>query len=999
MKYLYLLLTIFTFSTVQSFAQGGRQVSGTVIDSTKLTLPGTSVKYKTEAPGDSSATIADANGRFAFAAVKGTKLTLTISSIGYQGLIRHYTLTADGKALALDPIVLKSDIRMLGNVTITGVNPVVFKEDTVQYSVSAYKVRENAPIEDVIKKIPGMDVARDGTVTAQGKQVTKVRVNGKDFFGGDVLSATRNLPADVIESVQVIDDYGDQANLTGVRTGEPTKVLNFTIRKDKNYGYFGQATAGDGSDILPKQPGVTNDNRYLGLVNFFKFKGDQQISVLGSINNTNVNTFSFGSATGGAAGGGGFGGGGGGGGRGNALRGGNTGSTTNANGITNARSIGLNFRDQWGKALSVYGSYSFNDNSVFTNSNTLQTNSSTLTSTNPNNNTAPFSSSSNLSQETSNPVNHRFNFNVEWKPDTVNYLKITPTFSYSGNDVNSFDNVTSLRSGVTNLAYTSTSISNSTAPNFGITGLYNRRMNSKGRNLSITFGGSSNKNNQFDNPIYNYTFGNPTAPLNQVINTDSRTNSYNAGVSYQEPLGKHSFLEANYNFSHSSTNSNKETDTLFTTANVAPQYNRYDLLSNRFNYTFTTNRFGFNYRVVQTKYNYVIGVGAQPATLEGFSELTNRPTRINTFNIIPTARFVYNFSRSQNLSLQYNGNSNQPAFNQIQPVTDFSNALYPVQGNANLRPEFNNTVQLRYGKFSFQTGDIFFINAGFTQTDNKIANVNITYPGKFSSAALAADPTISNLVNTNLIQYRNADGFYQVTGGLVYSKPWMERKYTMIFNTNVTYANNIGFAGSVDSNNVASLVEENIAKTLTLTPGLRFRMNVTDIIDAELFSNYAISRTNNSLDGFGQNTNIRTLSFGAAGKNYFWKDWTLNYDYTKQINYGYAGSLNVKNPNLFNAYVERRFLKDNRGTLRFATYDIFNENTGFSTTTTGSTVTQSNVNRLGRYFLVSFTLRLQKFSGKAPSADPGRGFRGGGGGPGGGGPGGGGPGGPGGGPM
>ncbi|MEB0248575.1 carboxypeptidase-like regulatory domain-containing protein, partial [Mucilaginibacter sp. 5B2] len=368
MKYLYLILVVVCLNTFNASAQQ-RSISGTIIDSTKLSLPGSNIKLRNEL-GDSTVTIADVNGKFTFPSVKGSKITLVISSIGYDGLIKHYNLPADGKAVVLDPILLKSSIRQLGQVTIVGVNPVVFKEDTVQYSVLAYKVRENAPIEDVLKKIPGLDVAKDGTVSSQGKQITKVRVNGKDFFGGDVQSATKNLPADVIESVQIIDDYGDQANLTGVKTGEPAKILNFTIRKDKNYGYFGQATAGDGRDWLPKQDGadVKNDNRYIGLVNFFKFKGDQQISVLGNLNNTNVNTFSYGAATGAAAGGGGFGGGGGG--RGNAARGGSSGSTTNANGITNARSIGLNFRDQWGKTLSVYGSYSFSNNTTYTNSTT-----------------------------------------------------------------------------------------------------------------------------------------------------------------------------------------------------------------------------------------------------------------------------------------------------------------------------------------------------------------------------------------------------------------------------------------------------------------------------------------------------------------------------------------------------------------------------------------------------------------------------------------------------
>ena len=979
MKYVFLLFTIVTFTALKANAQGGRVLRGTVIDSTKLSLPGSSIQIASDL-GDNLTTTADVNGGFVFPAVKGSKITLTISSIGYQGLIKHYTLDNDTKPVVLPPIILKSDVRQLNGVTVVGVNPVVFKEDTIQYSVKAYPVRENAPIEDVLKKIPGIDVAKDGTVTAQGKQVTKVRVNGKDFFGGDVLSATKNLPADVIESVQVIDDYGDQANLTGVKTGEPNKVLNFTIRKDKNYGYFGQATAGDGQDLLPKNPGVTNDNRYVGLLNFFKFKGDQQISVLGSINNTNVNTFSFGTPTGGAAGGGGFGGGGGG--RGNALRGGGNGSTVSADGVTNAHSIGLNYRDQWGKHVSVYGSYSFSNNTTFTNSTTIQTNNFQTPSV-----------SNQASQETSNPVNHRFNFNVEWKPDTVNYLKLTPTFSYSGSDVNSLDNVVSSRGGLTNLAYTSTSISNSSSPNYGINGLFNHRFNGHGRNLSINFNASTSKNNQYDNPIYDYTQGTPTAPVNQLIYTNGRTNSYGLNFSFLEPISKHAFIEANYAYNHNYNTSDKETDTLYTVT-PAERFHRYDLLSNNYNYTFTTNKFGLNYRLVQTKYNLTLGVGAQPATLEGQSSQTTTATKVTTFNVIPTARFVYNFSRSQSFSVNYNGSSNPPAFNQIQPVIDFSNALYPVQGNPDLKPEFTNSLQLRYNKFSFQTGNIFFSNLSFTQTDHKIVANTVVYPVRFTSAVLAtASEALRKLQNTNLSQYLNTDGYYQVNGGVVYAKPWKERKYTLIFNTNLSYTNNIGFSQTVDSNNVASAIEKNIAKTLTLTPGLRFRTNITDVIDAEANTSYAINKTSNSLNTplYSSNTNIRTWSLGLSGKNYFWKDWTLSYDYTKQINYGYATDLKVKNPNLFNAYAERRFLKDHRGTLRFAVYDIFNENTGFSTTTVGSVRTETNVNRLGRYFLLTFTLRLQKFSGKAPAQDPGRGFRnggpdGGGGRPGGGGP-------------
>jgi hypothetical protein len=522
----------------------------------------------------------------------------------------------------------------------------------------------------------------------------------------------------------------------------------------------------------------------------------------------------------------------------------------------------------------------------------------------------------------------------------------------------------------------STTISTSTAPNYGLTGFFNHRFKNSRRNLNIGFNASTNKNNAYDNPINDYTVGAPTAPENQVIYTDSRTHTYGVNVSYQEPLGKVSFLELNYAFNHNFTSSDKETDTLYTPN--PDLYHKYDLLSNNYNYTFTTNRFGLNYRIVEKKYNLTLGVGGQPSKLDGINLMNNVSTSVSTFNIIPAASFNYNFSRSQSLRFNYNGSSNQPAFNQLQPVTDFSNALYPVQGNPNLKPEFANNVSLRYNAFSFQTGNIFLVGLNYTQTDHKIVQNIVSYPQKFDAATLAANPSLKNYQNTTLIKYLNSDGYYTAGANFLYSKPWSERKYTLIFGGQVNYTNNIGFSQTVDSLNNTSPIEKNIAKTLTVAPQLRFRMNVTDVIDAEVFSRLSLNKTNNSLNTplTNQNTNIRSLDLGINGKNYVWKDWTLSYDYTKTLNYGYSSSINVKNPNIFNTYVERRFLKDHRGTLRFAAYDLFNENTGFSTVTNGSTVTQTNVNRLGRYYLLTFTFRLQKFSGKTPS-NPDRGFRGG----------------------
>jgi hypothetical protein len=968
------LLPLFVFIFLlasNSYAQNGREVHGTITDSTKLSLPGSKITLTSD-KGDSTTTIADVNGKFVFSAVKGSKVTVLVQSIGFQSIKRHYTLDNTTGPADLGAIVLKVESTMLNQVTIVGVVPITLKEDTVEYKASAYKVRENAPVEDLIKKLPGVDVDVNGNITTQGKQVTKVRINGKDFMGGDVQSATKNLPADVVENIQMIDDYGDQANLTGVKTGEPNKIMNITIRKDKNYGYFGQGTVGDGEDALPKSQGIPDDNRYIGSINAFKFNGDQQIALLGSINNTNVNTFSFGSTNGG--GGGGFGGGGG---RGNAGRGGtNNGSLiTTQNGLTDAKSIGTNFRDQWGKYLSVYGSYSFADNTVNTTNNILQQNTS---ASNP-------STQTQNSVEKDENINHRLTWNMEYKPDTVNYVKITPTFSYAGTNTNDNENVNFARNGAISSAYTSVTNGDSQAPNYGLTVLFNHRFKHR-NNLSINVTLSSAPSWAYQNPIYDYTVGAPTAPANQVINTYSRTDSYGTTVSYLQPIGKLSYLEFNYSFNRAITTNNKQTDTLY---DATSQIFRSDsALSNVYNYTYTTNKFGLNYRFIEKKYNYTLGLAVQPAVLDGNSPVTGVNTHISTFNFIPTARFIYNFSRSRNFSVNYNGSSSTPSFSQLQPVTDFSNALYPVQGNPNLKPQFTNNFSIRYNNFSFATGDIFFINLQYQQISDYVATNTITYPRKYT-----LDPRFQNTI---LTQYLNADGYYTTSGQLTYAKPFDNRKFTLYFRGTVAYSNNIGYLTNIDSTSYASTTEKNIAKNLQFTPQLQFRVDITDVIDAQFLTNYAINRTSNSVQNSITNgtSNIRTWNIGLNGKNYF-GDWTFSYDYTKATNYGYASNLNVTNPNILNVYVERRFLKNNMGTIRLSGFDLFNENTGFSSSTTASSITQTHVNRLARYYLATFTLKLQKFAGKAPTPDGMRDFRrNGGGGRTGGGPGGGGPGGP-----
>jgi len=943
---------IFILFLAQLAGAQTRTVRGTVTDSAKMAIPGTTVKLIADQK-DTLVTTTSAKGYFRFNTVKASKITLIFSAMGYQGLIRHYTL-ADTGILSVDTIVLKNDSRMLNQVNVVGVNPVTFKEDTIEYKASAYKVRDNAPLADLVSKLPGVDVDANGNVTAQGKQVAKVRVNGRDFFNGDVHAAMQNLPADIVENVQMIDDYGDQANLTGVKTGDPTKIMNITIKADKNHGFTAQATIGDGSDLLPSQPGVQDDDRYLGLLNDFIFNGDQQIAVLGNVNNTNVNTFSFGSPTPPPAGGdmidakklsldlqqaaansGG---------KLSIGSGGNfTSQASGINGITDTHAAGFNYRDQWGKHLSVYGSYSFSDNTVFTSTNTLQQNT---TLTNP-------GSTSQLSKETDRNINHGIQWNMEYKPDDINYLKVTPTFSYAGSNGTQTAENTSIRADTINSAYNSINENSLNAPSYGLTALFNHRFNKTGRDLSVDVSVNSTQNNSYQTPVYNFTAG-PASLPDQQVRSISHTNTYNTNISYLEPVGEYSFLQFDYAFNLSKTTSDRQDNVLDTVNQI---FYPDSALSNRYNYTFITNRFGLNFNYARKeKYNYTIGIAVLPAVLDG-SVPGSGPIRSETFNVVPTAHFAYDLSRNKIFSMNYSGGSVQPTFAQLLPVTDYSNALYPVQGNPGLKPAFTNNLSAQYNFFDFGNGRMLFSNASFSQTQNQVATNTIIYPAVYTPNPL--------LDNSYFTKYLNANGFYTASGYISFTNPWDNRKYSLSVNGTVRFTNNSGYITNIDPVTYDETTEKNIARTLAFTPGMRFRLDMPDVVDAQFLTNYAVNKTFNSIqdDLTSATSNIRTWNLDVSGKNYF-HDWTVSYDYGKTFNYGYAESVRATNPNLLNMYVERRFMTGHKATARLAVFDVFNQNTGFSNTVTPSYITQTNTNRLGRYFLASFTLRLQQFGKK-----------------------------------
>ena len=741
------------FAFTGAFAQKTITVKGAVKTEDGKGLAHASVFLTYPGTKDTLKTITNDRGAYSFSNVKAKKTVIGISYIGYKKFLDAYDYsTSTGEEVNSD-IVMSPGDNTLEAVTIE-TSKVQIKEDTVSYRIDSTMYHKNDNVEQVLKNLPGVQVDKDGKVTAQGKEVTKVKVNGKEFFGGDVKTATRELNADMVDKIQIIDDYGDQAAFTGIKDGDPTKTLNIQLKKDKNKGYFGNVTAGAGTE-----------QRYLSSLSVSRFNNNQQISVFGNLNNTNASTFNFSSLPGGMGAI-----------AGSMVRsfgGSNSGFTNfgNNDGVGVTKSIGANYRDDISSKVSVYGSYSFSEkqNTVINDVNQQLV-----------------QRGADVQHTTDHSVtdNHRFSFNMEYKIDSFNYIKFNPGVTYRKvndsyrSDFTYFD----LKNAVDNNGF-NTDANNSTAPNFTGSLLFNHRFHKKGRTLSINLTGAASSTGA-DDIIYNttsyynlpFSLFSPVL-INQDITQDNKNHNFGVNASYNEQLSKTHSLEFNYAYSKRFTGNDKET------YNIASGMKALiDSLTNIYDNNYTTNRIGANFRTNTKKYNYSVGLAVQPAEIQSNSFTKTRLAYTQHFiNYYPVIRYAYNFSKSKSFNLNYNGSTNQPTYQQSQPVADYSNPQNIVIGNPNLKPEFSNTLSARYNNFDFISGNVLFANLSGSFTDDKIAN-DVHYIRD-----------IANRIVSQETRYRNVNGYYNLNAFYAISKPLHNRKYVFNLGGTINYNNNISF--------------------------------------------------------------------------------------------------------------------------------------------------------------------------------------------------------------
>ncbi|MDB5201064.1 MAG: hypothetical protein JWQ27_473 [Ferruginibacter sp.] len=913
MKLIFTLLSLVFFTAVVS-AQQTLSVRGIVKSNDGKPVSGATVILFAEGSKDSVKAVSSDKGLFSFKNVAQANTGVIVTSIGYDAFAQYYDYTkATGEQNIVD-ISLVPGGKTLETVTVSAAK-VQIKEDTVSYKIDSTMFRKNDNVEEVLKKLPGVEVDKAGTVTAQGQQVTKVKVNGKEFFGGDVTTATRQINADMVDKIDIIDDYGDQAAFTGVKSGDATKTINIQLKKDKNKGYFGNASLGAGTE-----------GRYANSLTINKFNNAQQISLIGNLNNTNASTFNFGNM-GGAMGG--------------MARsiGGAFGNFGSGNGIATTKSIGLNYRDQWGPKISVYGSYAFTNKAVRTIKDETRQNIFKDGTVTNNNKTNDYTITD----------NHRLTYNMEFKIDSFNYLKFSPTVNYTTTNSDYLSNFGFLgKTGDSTSQGFTTDRTHSTSPNLSGSLLFNHRFDKKGRILSLNLNaGKSNTegNDTYDNltTYYDLTGGSGRdSILRQFITQDNDNHNYGISASYIQPFNKKQSLEFNYAYNKSYTSIDRE-NYLIDNGGIK----RYvDSLSNIYDNEYVTNRFGVNFRNNQKKYNYTVGFAVQPATIQSNSVTSKLKYKQDLVNYYPVVRFAYNFSKSRSFSVNYNGSTRQPSYSQLQPVYDYSNPQYITIGNPDLKPEFTNTLGMRYNNFDFITGNVFFGNLNFSLIKDKI--VNNTFP-------LYDD---SNRVVGQETRYVNTDGYYTASGFYAFSKPIQNRKYVFNYGGNLLYTNSVAFAENIKNTGQNWVLGQRFNTTITIKKWLETSAGV----------NFTLNQTKYS-SGFQRNSTTKFWSLTHSSRIFLPKDLTINYDLDKSINSGYSASVDA-NPFIINASIEKLVSKKFNASVKLNAYDLLDQNTSVSRNVTGTSIVDTRTNRLGRYLMLGFVFRFNKFTGTGTPPAP-----------------------------
>ena len=933
-----LIPAFFLFISVSAFSQTP-VLSGTVRDAeTKQPLAGATIKILSGK--DSSSVFSDKSGVFEFKYINPSKYALTITYMGYE--IARKEIVWENSSKKLDDILLNKEAKTLKGVTVISTPPVVKqKADTIEISASQLKVNPDANAEDLIKKAPGITV-ENGQVKAGGEQVRKVTVDGKDFFGDDATATLRNLPAEIVDKIQVFDRMSDQAQFTGVDDGSAAKSINIVTKANMRTGQFGRIFTGYGTD-----------SHYLLGGNMSYFKNNRRLSIVALSNDVNQQNFAeldllgatgssggggFRGQGGGRQGGGGFGGGG-------NFGGGNSFLVGQQPGVSKTNSIGLNYNDKWGKKLDVSGSYFYNsrktiNSEMLTREYFLSGDSSQLYDQN--------------TLSSNNNFNHRANFRFDFKIDSFNSILITPSINIQRFDNNS--DVTGLNYfSLTNLLSRTrnSTMSERTAHNYNTTVLFRHSFRKKGRTFSLSLTtGLNNQNGETFTDAYSLYYKGPTNlsdTTRQFNDQLSQGHQLSTSINYTEPVGKKgAILEFRYNPSYTSNKSDRET---YFFDDGSEKYSVFDTsLSNVFDNTYLTQRGGISYRKGDRNKQISFGLDMQSAQLESNQVFPYSAKVKRTFtNILPNANFNLPLSKKENLRLFYRASTNPPSVNQLQDVINNSNPLLISTGNTELKQQFSHRLGGRYQYTNTAKSTSFFINLFGAAASNYVATA--TYIAQKDSVLT---PSVTLRRGSQLTKPVNLDGQWNLNLFLTYGRPLKFIKTNMNLNAGFVYNRTPGLI-----NNAVG-----ITTSFNYSTGVVLASNISQYIDYTISYNANINNAKNSLQPqldnnyFIQNAGIKLNLLSKKG-------WLFNTDVSNQSYKGLSDGFN-QNYWLWNMAVAKKLFKGQKGEIRFSVFDLLDQNQSITRTISETYLEDVITKVVKQYFMLTFTYNLKNF-GKAPA--------------------------------
>jgi len=931
-----LLLSLCFFVTIASYtrAQSLHTIKGRTIDTASTAiLSGSSIAVLNAK--DSTLvkfTRAAENGTFELTGIKNGKFILLVSYPQYADFVDHFTLDSTKLVKDYSKINLTGMAKILADVIIKGEKTAIkIKGDTTEFNASSYSIQPNDKVEDLLKKLPGIQVDKDGKITAQGKTVPKVLVDGEEFFGDDPTLVTKNLRADMVDKVQLYEKSSDQAAFTGVDDGQKTQTINIKLKEDKKSGYFGKVDLGYGTDDF-----------YKGQVLFNRFKAKQKFSVYGTAGNNGTTGLSWQDnnklGTSGdnmqmsddgsmwfSYGGG------------DELEGG----SYYGEGIPKAITGGAHYDNKWNDDKeTINTNYKLGALGIKTTKNTISQNNlpDGIINTNTDENSDR------------NIFRQKLDATYTIKLDTTSNLKVIVDGTLKNSD-NTSSSFSEGRRG-NNSLLNSNNQSNSNdgkEQSFNISALYTKKLKKLGRNYSISVSQKLNEINGtgfLHSDVRSFTASgveNTPQITDQYKTNNTRNSVLNTNITYNEPITKSIALVFNYGFVLNDSRSDRKSFNQSTPGN-------YDVLdtdfSNDFKATQYINQGGvvFNYRKPKTTLSFGSRVSA--VNFDQFEQLSGQSYKRSFVNWLPQASYQYKFSAQKSIRISYNGNTNQPTVSQLQPVRVNDNPLYQPLGNPNLAPSFDSRFNLNYNSYKVLTQRSIYIGGGVGFANNAIVS---------NTETDAIGKTIVKSVNLTDKTPVN----YNVYGSI-------SRKLKFLFDANIGL--NLSAGGSTSY----SYVKSQLSNVVELNEVVSTRFSPTIDINrykdkSEFYLNF----------GPSYNAQVSSLQKDRSNKGWGMQGWAgLGFTLPKKFKiqadgqYTYTPSSQAFDTSfqqmIVNASITKSFFKKEDLKFTIRGNDLFNQNRGFRRYAYSNIITQTNYNNISRYFMFSLVWDFNKMGGGAP---------------------------------